>query len=498
MTTTDTTARDRAYGALCAMVLEDERRWGETAVQYQRDNALDILDVDAVIRQSWIELPRGARKTTDLAGILLALLVVQAPPMARLYVGAASEDQAQELIDAASGLIARTPELVGMFKVLELEITNVYSGASMRALPADASAMGKRAWLIVLDEVANWAETKKAKRFWDVLTSGNRKIAECRTVVITNAGTPQHWAWKRRETARTSENWRFCSIPGPLPWLTAADLQVLRENATLPSVFERLHMNRWVEAEDQLVSGADLDASMAPFVVPDGLRLSFPGSTSPVTVVGVDLGTKRDASVVAVGHLVSLFDAQTLVLSATRVVVDELRVWTGSPDAPVPLGEVEEYLLDVHRRLRPRRVLVDPHQAISIMQRLKPRGVPVEEFTFTGVSVGHLASTLFNLLRDRRIGLPVDAELREELSHVRLRENSLGVIRMDHDSGRHDDRAVAIALCAKGLLEVTPSGSTLPGASNTYSDWDSSEELSIFGVGPDMSDWAPKGLGSRW
>ena len=76
--------------------------------------------------------------------------------------------------------------------------------------------------MITLDEVANWPETRKAKRFWGVLTSGNRMIADCRTVVITNAGDPQHWAWKRRETARTSVHWRFVSIPGPLPWLTGS------------------------------------------------------------------------------------------------------------------------------------------------------------------------------------------------------------------------------------------------------------------------------------
>jgi len=46
--------------------------------------------------------------------MLLAILYAQAPPMARLYVDASDEDQAQELIDAAAGLIARTGELEGI------------------------------------------------------------------------------------------------------------------------------------------------------------------------------------------------------------------------------------------------------------------------------------------------------------------------------------------------------------------------------------------------
>lgn len=72
------------------------------------------------------------------------------------------------------------------------------------ALAADASAMGNRAWMITLDEVANWPETRKAIRFWGPLTSGNRKITDCRTVVITNAGDPQHWAWKRPQPGGAS------------------------------------------------------------------------------------------------------------------------------------------------------------------------------------------------------------------------------------------------------------------------------------------------------
>jgi hypothetical protein len=40
----------------------------------------------------------------------------------------------------------------------------------------------------------------------------------------------------------------------------------------------------------------------------------------------------------------------------------------------------------------------------------------------------------------------------DELSHARLRESSPGVFRMDHDPSRHDDRAIALAMCAHTLL----------------------------------------------
>jgi len=55
---------------------------------------------------------------------------------------------------------------------------------------------------------------------------------------------------------------------------------------------------------------------------------------------------------------------------------------------------------------------------------------------------------LHNLLRERRIALPDDPGLRDELANVRLRETSPGVYRLDHDQGRHDDRAIALGLAA--------------------------------------------------
>lgn len=433
---------DRAQTAedvLSLMVLEDGKRWGQTAVDYQWQNARAILDPEAEPRQTWIELPRGARKTTDLAGILLAVLYAQAPPMARLYVGASDQDQARELIDAASGLIARTEELEGIFRVGELEITCLRSGASVRALAADASAMGKRAWMIVLDEVANWPETRKARRFWGVLTSGNRKIADCRTVVITNAGDPSHWAWKRRETARTSANWRFASFPGPLPWLTRNDLEVLRENAETDSEFERLHLNKWTTSEDRLATMEDLKACT---VLPGPLQ-ARPGMGY---VASLDVGIVNDRTVLAVMHAEETPDGR-------MVVLDRIERWQGSKAEPVDLADVRDTLISLCREYRAPAV-IDPAQAVLLAQETRKAGIQVHEFTFHAASVGRLALGLHQALRNRRMMLPDDEFLIKELASVRLRKNSFGVYRLDHDSGLHDDQAVALALGTHWLVEA--------------------------------------------
>src|SRR5205823_2856789 len=81
------------------------------------------------------------------------------------------------------------------------------------------------------------------------------------------------------------------------------------------------------------------------------------------------------------------------------------------------------------------------------------RGVRMREYTFSTASVGKLASTLFQLLREHAIELPNDEALLDELRNVRLKETSPGVVRLDHDAGGHDDRAIALALASHRLVE---------------------------------------------
>jgi len=107
---------------------------------------------------------------------------------------------------------------------------------------------------------------------------------------------------------------------------------------------------------------------------------------------------------------------------------------------------------------------MDPWQGLLLARNLRASGVRVEEFTFSAGSVGRIALTLFNLLHDRRIALPDDSELLDELANVRLRQTLPGVVRLDHDSDRHDDRAVAVALAAHQLADRGPVGPTTTSA----------------------------------
>lgn len=158
-------------------------------------------------------------------------------------------------------------------------------------------------------------------------------------------------------------------------------------------------------------------------------------------VIGLDVGLKRDSTVATICHL-----------EHGIVYVDRMAVWTGTRLRPVKLGDVEQWIRKAATEYRA-TVIVDPWQAAQLTERLRSRGVRIREFPFTAQSVGRIASTLYLLLRERALRLPDDPELIDELSNVRLRETSPGVLRMDHDAGRHDDRAIALALAAHRLVE---------------------------------------------
>jgi phage terminase large subunit-like protein len=251
--------------------------------------------------------------------------------------------------------------------------------------------------------------------------------------VLTTAGDPAHWSRRILDHAVTDPLWRVHEVPGPAPWLEQEKVE--EQQRRLPeSVFRRLFMNEWTSGEDRLVSADDLSAC----VTLDGPQEPVAGTSY---VIGLDVGLKRDSTVAAVCHL-----------EGGVVVLDRMLVWTGTRLRPVRLGEVEAAVAKAAKDYSA-AVVADPWQSAQLCQNLRGQGVSIREYPFSAQSVGRLASTLFLLLRERNLRLPDDPELLDELANVRLRETSPGVLRMDHDSGRHDDRAIALALAAQRLVE---------------------------------------------
>jgi hypothetical protein len=434
-----------ALGLLSAFVLEDGRRWGDAAVDVQRADAAAILVVDSATPYHFLTRSRGYSKTTDLAGIAVAAMLTQLPSRSRLYALAADVDQGRLLIDSIAGFAARTPELAGALQVDAYRVTATRAGSVLDVLASDApSSWGLRPGLLIVDELTQWAATQGAQTVWESVMSSAAKAA-CRVACISTSGDPAHWSRKVLDHALADPLWRVHEVPGPPPWLDPERLAE-QERRLPPSRYARLFRNEWVSGEDRLVSDDDLAACVT-------LLGPQPPQPNIGYVIGVDVGLKRDRSVCAITHAVPVLDDDAERAVGVRVVLDRMQVWQGSSRMPVLLAEIEEWLLHATATYNRASVVLDPWQAVGMMQRLASAGVRVAEYPFTAQSVGRLANTLYGLLHDRLLDLPDDADLLDELAAVRLRETSPGVVRIDHDSGRNDDRVIAIGLAAQQLIE---------------------------------------------
>jgi phage terminase large subunit-like protein len=449
---------------LSALVLESGARWGEVARPWQLADAHAVLDGSGPTHH-FITRPRGASKTSDLAGIALSALLTAEGDF-RGFGVAADREQARLLIDEMSGFARRTPELAG---AVTSETWKVSTGSgSVVAIASDgAGAYGLRPNLVIADEVAQWPTTMGARQVWEAVTSSLPKTPGARLVVLTTSGDPAHWSHRVLEHARASAAWRVSELPGPCEWVDQAALA--EQRALLPeSSYQRLHLNRWVSGEGRLVSIDDLNACVT-------LPGPLPAERGVRYCIAVDLGLVRDRTVACVVHgerldrlapreqrrpatINNVMDQEQAAAArrgryGAKVVLDRLQVWQGSRANPVQLEQVEDWVVQAWRQYNRASVTLDIWQTAGLGQRLKARGVRVAEFTFNSASVGRLAGTMLQLLRDHNLALPNDPELLDELANVRLRETSPGMLRMDHDPDKHDDRAIALAMGANAVLD---------------------------------------------
>jgi phage terminase large subunit-like protein len=436
-----------AVDLLAGLVLEDGYRWGEVATEWQWADARAILDPrKRGPLLHFLTRPRSGSKTSDLAGMTAAALVEQVPDGGRCYAIAADRDQARLLVDSLAGYVSRTPGLSGAVSVDRYSAVTP-KGARLEVIPADAaSSYGLRGSLFVVDELTMWPTANR--EVWTSILSAVPKVRGCRLVVLASAGDPAHWSYGVRERARVSKAWRLHEVEGPVPWVDSGALDEQRALLT-DSQFARLHLNQWTASEDRLVSIENLAAAVTRDAPSDPQR-------GVVYRIGADLGLRHDRTAIAVCHAERFDGTRT-----RRVVLDRMIVFSGTKADEVRLAEVEGALIEAWRQYNKPKVRLDPWQAIGLAQRLRRQGVSVEEWSYSAQRYGAIASTLYTLLRDGLLDLYDDPELLDELANVRLKETLPGLVRVEHDPGRHDDRAVALGFAATALIEKSPGGGEL-------------------------------------
>ena len=211
---------------LAALVLdEDGRRWGEIAADFQWDDAEAIFSDDGPLWH-FLTRPRGGSKTTDLAGISLCWLATVATPGARGYVFAGSKDQAALLLDAASGLVDRTPELRDVIEVQASKLIALKSAQRRDPFRRWQRGIRYTSQILRRGRAGPMGSTRRPRKLWTAIISSLGKVPGCKFVCLTSAGEPGHQSHKVLQGALNApERWHVNEVPGPLPWVDEADLQ---------------------------------------------------------------------------------------------------------------------------------------------------------------------------------------------------------------------------------------------------------------------------------
>jgi hypothetical protein len=177
----------------------------------------------------------------------------------------------------------------------------------------------------------------------------------------------------------------------------------------------------------------------------DFLEMPLPGRRY---VAGLDLGRKKDPSVLFIG------DAQE------RRIVHMLEYDTGQSWIIQKAGVV-----DACRQWEVERVLVDSTGMGGDMffQELQEQGVPAEEYIFNASSREHLLNSIGISLERSAVSFPKIPALARQLRAMQYRKMASGRFRVEVPPGEHDDHPFALGL----MLEVCDPVSTSEGTAST-------------------------------
>jgi len=167
---------------------------GEAPQPWQWEDAKAILNVRGPPNH-FMTRPRGGSKTTDLGGIALTVLLTQAPPGSRCYALAADREQGRLLLDSIRGFATRTAYLQDQLDFTANRVAAPGADVTLEVLAADAAgSWGLRPYFVVIDELAQWAETTRSQQLLESIRTATVKQSALRRIMLDAVGSGRHVA----------------------------------------------------------------------------------------------------------------------------------------------------------------------------------------------------------------------------------------------------------------------------------------------------------------
>ena len=422
-----------------------------------------------IVRRLVLLLPRGNRKTSLCAAIMLLHLIgPESVPGDLILSAAGAREQAFELYSEAALIVEHDRRLDGVVRVTRTKSTIECRQRSTvyKAVSADGRMQhGKTPRVIIADELHVWSGLH-GQELWKALDSATVKIADTLMVIASTAGRGrENLAWREVEYALKVQRGEIAD-PATLPVIFASedgddwhdealwhalnpgmafgypDLESFRDKARKAEAspadrdtFLQYNLNRW------------LDSSAAPFVemsVYDdgaGPAIDLDALKGEPCWLGVDLSSTTDLSVIvaawkddADGFTVVpwFFIPADNIAERERLSGAPYRQWVkdglviATPGNVVDFRAVEAKVRELCDAFDVREIAIDPALARNLFNNLTDDGLPAIEHRQGSLSMMPAIATLERSIiggKFRHGGNPV---LRFCFANVEVETNSHG------------------------------------------------------------------------
>jgi hypothetical protein len=388
-----------------------------------------------------LSVPKKNGKTTMMSACLLWALFAHTSN-AEVYCLSGDVQQGKIAFDKVSKMVMRNPLLRDSCKVMRNEIIVPETDSVFRVLSSDSPTNhGVNASFVGIDELWQFegSKEKAGRELWYAMTHSPTR--EAVTMITTYAGSSElsllGELYHRGMNKEDPKQFTFWSEDNLASWINDEYLE--QQRMRLPaSVFQRLHQNKWVGGENSFFTREDVMQCRDEFLKP-----RFQGEEDNQYFYGCDLGLVKDRTVSVILHQEK---------ESGEVIVDSIKMWQGNKNDPVKIADIEEDMLLATQNFPKLRIICDPWNLKSTIERLK-RHCRIEEFTFTSSNVEKLSRNLYYFIHNGLVKFFPHKELEKELLNLNLEQKSYGY-RFDHPSSQFSDHAMALAMALMKVASV--------------------------------------------
>ena len=311
------------------------------------------------------------------------------------------------------------------------------------------SAAGGHPSIAIFDEAWNYT-SERMRRLWDEFVPVPTRKMSCR-LIVSHAGflgeselfeglyarglTLPELGPDLRGGDGMLMHWSHTPIH---PDQTQAWLDQMRRDVP-PVQYLRQFENRFAASEKAFIDMMKWDRCCDP-----SLPMVDYDRYLAVTV-GADIGYKHDSTAI----VTTTWEGQ-----CDRVRLVRHKIIQPSPENPLDFeNEVEGELLDLQKKFHVQRVLFDPYQMQATAQRLRKKGLNIEEYAQSPGNLTAASQGLFDLISAGRLVMYPDPEIRLAASRAVAVDMPRGCWRIAKEKQNYKiDVIVALAMSAHAAV----------------------------------------------